>query len=63
MKVGLGCLQIITTYTRQFWPAELFDVVHPGGFAPEFWMLRRPTTAPGEVRHRRGLCMPTLCVV
>lgn len=47
-RVQMGnVIKMTVTFTKQFWPEGMYDVVHPGGFAPEFWMLKRPHSNPG----------------
>ena len=39
-------VQVILSFNKVFWPAELYDVVCTDCFVPEFWMTKRATVDP-----------------
>ncbi|KAG2490106.1 hypothetical protein HYH03_011412 [Edaphochlamys debaryana] len=45
IKMG-NALKIIINFSRKFWPDNMYDVVCPGSFIPEFWMLTKTPTDP-----------------
>jgi hypothetical protein len=56
--------QCLLSFSRRFWRDDMYDVVAPGGFVPEFWMLQYPATRPGEERaqaagRRTAGCLPS----
>ncbi|GLC55793.1 hypothetical protein PLESTB_001029400 [Pleodorina starrii] len=47
-RVRMGnAIKVIISFSRQFWRDDMYDVVCPGAFVPEFWMLKRTATNPG----------------
>ena len=37
---------------QQIWPSDFFDVVCPGGFIPEFWVLDEQQSRPSQLRKQ-----------
>ncbi|EFJ44139.1 amine oxidase-like protein [Volvox carteri f. nagariensis] len=47
-RVRMGnVVKVVLSFSRRFWREDMYDVVCPGAFAPEFWMLNYPVTNPG----------------
>ncbi|GLI62385.1 hypothetical protein VaNZ11_005004 [Volvox africanus] len=47
-RVRMGnVIKVVLSFSRRFWKEDMYDVVCPGAFAPEFWMLNYPPTNPG----------------
>mmetsp|Transcript_22540 Transcript_22540/g.67106 ORF Transcript_22540/g.67106 Transcript_22540/m.67106 type:complete len:180 (+) Transcript_22540:216-755(+) len=40
-------VKIFASFTRRFWPENMYDVICPESFVPEMWMLRYPETERG----------------
>ncbi|KXZ54086.1 hypothetical protein GPECTOR_5g191 [Gonium pectorale] len=46
-RVRMGnAVKIVMSFSRRFWPENMYDVVCPGAWAPEFWMLKYPAVDP-----------------
>jgi monoamine oxidase len=43
-----NAIKIVLSFTRPFWPDDLYDVVCTDELVPEFWMTRRPVTDPAH---------------
>lgn len=48
-------LQVVIVLDEQIWPDDFFDVVCPGGFIPEFWVVDRHATQASEKRPLFGI--------
>ncbi|KAG1670019.1 hypothetical protein FOA52_011175 [Chlamydomonas sp. UWO 241] len=47
-RIQMGnVVKVFLTFKEQFWPKDMYDVICPECFVPEFWMVRYPETAPG----------------
>ncbi|KAG2437442.1 hypothetical protein HXX76_006092 [Chlamydomonas incerta] len=47
-RIRMGnAVKVIMAFSRRFWAQDMYDVVCPGAFVPEFWMLRHTVTDPG----------------
>ncbi|GFR47743.1 hypothetical protein Agub_g9508, partial [Astrephomene gubernaculifera] len=46
-RVRMGnAIKLVMQFSRRFWRDDMYDVVCPGEFVPEFWMLDHPITDP-----------------
>lgn len=49
-RVQMGnVIKILLTFSRQFWPEGMYDVICPDSFVPELWMLRYDNAKPTRV--------------
>ncbi|PNH04269.1 putative polyamine oxidase 4 [Tetrabaena socialis] len=46
LRMG-NVVKLLLSFSSRFWPEDMYDVLCPGAFVPEFWMLRYPETNPG----------------
>lgn len=44
-RLGMGnAVKVILGFREPFWPQEMYDIVSPGGFIPELWMISAAET-------------------
>jgi hypothetical protein len=53
-----NAIKIVASFTRRFWPDDLYDVVCTDELVPEFWMTRRPVLdqAHAHLQPVTGFC-------
>ncbi|MEW5316230.1 MAG: hypothetical protein WDW38_007611 [Sanguina aurantia] len=48
-RVRMGnVVKILLTFSRQFWPEGMYDIICPDSFVPELWMLRYDNAKPTQ---------------
>ncbi|CAG9459995.1 unnamed protein product [Pedinophyceae sp. YPF-701] len=63
-RIRLGnAIKLILAFKDKFWPEEMYDVVCPGCFVPEIWMLEYPPERDADGRPVRPAAGGTCCVV